>query len=147
MATAATNPERGDPPNTLTCLLRAELSAVETYRGALARLDGPDAGPRLRQICVDHSRAVQVLRGLLMRHGEVAPTSTAGQEYAAARADEALTATVDALCDDEARQVEAYRRALNDPSLPPAVKAMIRSDLLRRSETHVPALEALIAAR
>ncbi|PCC71767.1 hypothetical protein SAMN02745121_03119 [Nannocystis exedens] len=146
MATAST-PDRDDPPETLTRLLRAELSAVETYRGALARLDGRAAGARLRQICVDHSRAVQVLRGLLLRHGEAAPASTAGREpIAEERGGDELVATVHALRDHEARQVEAYRRALADPALTPQVKAMIRSDLLRRSEAHVPTLEAMLEA-
>ncbi|WAS94756.1 hypothetical protein [Nannocystis punicea] len=146
MATSTTI-DRGAPPEILTRLLRAELSAVETYRGALARLDDRAAGAQLRQICVDHSRSVQVLRGLLLRHGEAAPDSTASHSRAAdVSGDHGLAATVHALRDDEARQVEAYRRALSDPALTPQVKAMIRSDLLRRSETHVPTLEALIAA-
>jgi hypothetical protein len=143
----STNLERGGPPETLTSLLRAELSAVETYRGALERLDGQAVGPQLRQICVDHSRSVQVLRGLLLRHGETAPAASAGREPEIdVRGDDALAATVHALRDGEARQVEAYRRALSDPALTPGVKAMIRSDLLRRSEGHVPTLEALMEA-
>lgn len=135
-------PHPGHTPATLTSLLRAELSAVETYRGALARLDGQAAGPQLRQICVDHSRSVQVLRGLLLRHGDAAPASTAARE--SADAGEELAVTVRALREDEARQVEAYRRALADHELTPQIRALIRSDLLRRSETHVPVLEALI---
>lgn len=144
----STNLERGGPPETLTSLLRAELSAVETYRGALERLDGQAVGAQLRRLCVDHSRSVQVLRGLLLRHGETAPAASAGREpeLAVRDDDDALAATVHALRDGEARQVEAYRRALADPALTPGVKAMIRSDLLRRSEGHVPTLEALIAA-
>ena len=143
----STNLERGGPPETLTSLLRAELSAVETYRGALERLDGQPVGAQLRQICVDHSRSVQVLRGLLLRHGETAPAASAGRgPDIAVRGDDELAATVHALREGEARQVEAYRRALADPALTPGVKAMIRSDLLRRSEGHVPTLEALIEA-
>jgi len=129
----------------LTSLLRSELSAVETYRGALARLDGQVAGARLRQICVDHSRSVQVLRGMLLRHGDAAPASTGAHERGLAEADDGeLTTTVRALREGEARQVEAYRRALTDHELAPQIRALIRCDLLRRSETHVPVLEAMI---
>jgi hypothetical protein len=138
-------PSLGHTPETLTSLLRSELSAVETYRGALARLDGQAAGARLRQICVDHSRSVQVLRGLLLRHGDAAPASAGPRERGPTEGDDGeLASTVRALREDEARQVEAYRRALTDHELGPQIRALIRSDLLRRSETHVPVLEAMI---
>lgn len=137
----------GPAANTLTSLLRAEESALEIYQSALARADGRPAGQRLRQICVDHVRAVQVLLGLLLRHGDDAPApTTSADPFAAPVADEdaELTALVRSLRAGEARQVEEYRRALSDPNLTIAAKALIRSDLLRRSETHVPALDALI---
>lgn len=136
--------DRGDgAPETLTSLLSVELAAVETYRVALARAGDSAARVELRRICGDHSRAVQVLRALLLRLGDDAPGSTGARDGFVDDGDGELAA----LRAGEARQVEAYRQALSDPGLTSAVKALIRSDLLRRSENHVPVLEALLADR
>lgn len=140
---------QNNTPDTLQSLLRGEMSAMETYQKALEKVDGYPEGAQLRQIYMDHSHAVQVLRNLLMRYQAELPTSSgawgtfanAVQSTANLFGDKAA---LKALKEGEEHGIKDYMRALDDPEVATEVKAMIRSDLLRKCETHVPVLDALI---
>ena len=140
---------QNNTPDTLQSLLRGEMSAMETYQKALEKVDGYPEGAQLRQIYMDHSHAVQVLRNLLMRYQAELPTSSgawgtfanAVQSTANLFGDKAA---LKALKEGEEHAIKDYMRALDDPEVATEVKAMIRSDLLRKCETHVPVLDALI---
>jgi len=62
---------------TLNSFLRGEISAVETYREALARLASHDKEQALRACLASHERRVEVLRGQIRGLG--------GEPVAAAR--------------------------------------------------------------
>ena len=140
---------QNNPPETLSSLLRGEMSAMETYQKALEKVDGYPEGAQLRQIYMDHSHAVQVLRNLLMRYQAELPASS-GAWGTFANAVQATAnlfgdkAALKALKEGEEHGIKDYQRALDDPEVATEVKAMIRSDLLRKCETHVPVLDALI---
>ena len=140
---------QNNTPETLSSLLRGEMSAMETYQKALEKVDGYPEGAQLRQIYMDHSHAVQVLRNLLMRYQAELPASS-GAWGTFANAVQATAnlfgdkAALKALKEGEEHGIKDYQRALDDPEVATEVKAMIRSDLLRKCETHVPVLDALI---
>lgn len=143
---------QNNTPETLSSLLRGEMSAMETYQKALEKVDGYPEGAQLRQIYMDHSHAVQVLRNLLMRYQAELPASS-GAWGTFANAVQATAnlfgdkAALKALKEGEEHGIKDYQRALDDPEVATEVKAMIRSDLLRKCETHVPVLDALIDQR
>lgn len=140
---------QNNTPETLSSLLRGEMSAMETYQKALEKVDGYPEGAQLRQIYMDHSHAVQVLRNLLMRYQAELPASS-GAWGTFANAVQATAnlfgdkAALKALKEGEEHGIKDYQRALDDPEVATEVKAMIRSDLLRKCETHVPVLDAMI---
>lgn len=140
---------QNNTPDTLTSLLRGEMSAMETYQKALEKVDGYPEGAQLRQIYMDHSHAVQVLRNLLMRYQVELPDSS-GAWGTFANAVQVTAnlfgdkAALKALKEGEEHGIKDYQRALDDPQVATDVKAMIRSDLLRKCETHVPVLDSLL---
>lgn len=140
---------QNNTPDTLTTLLRGEMSAMETYQRALEKVDGYPEGAQLRQIYMDHSHAVQVLRNLLMRYQVELPASS-GAWGTFANAVQATAnlfgdkVALKALKEGEEHGIKDYQRALDDPQVATDVKAMIRSDLLRKCETHVPVLDSLL---
>ena len=69
---------------TLNAFLRAELSAVETYRLALARIASADRQAALRACLASHERRVEALRGQIRGLGGE-PVDDAGPAAALAR--------------------------------------------------------------
>lgn len=140
---------QNNTPDTLVGLLKGEMSAMETYQKALEKVDGYPEGAQLRQIYMDHSHAVQVLRNLLMRYQVELPNSS-GAWGTFANAVQSVAnlfgdaTALRALKLGEENGIKDYQKALDDPSVSTDIKAVIRSDLLRKSETHVPVLDSLM---
>lgn len=135
-------------PDTLKSLLRGEMSAVETYEKALAKVNGSPEGVRLRQIFADHSQAVGLLRDLLLRYPGQMPTSSGawGTFAGAVQATANLlgdAAALKALKEGEEHGIRSYESAINDPEVAEDVKEMSR-DLLMRCQGHIPVLEAML---
>lgn len=135
-------------PDTLKSLLRGEMSAVETYEKALAKVNGSPEGARLRQIFADHSQAVGLLRDLLLRYPGQMPTSSGawGTFAGAVQATANLlgdAAALKALKEGEEHGIRSYESAINDPEVAEDVKEMSR-DLLMRCQGHIPVLDAMI---
>lgn len=135
-------------PDTLKSLLRGEMSAVETYEKALAKVNGAPEGARLRQIFADHSQAVGLLRDLLLRYPGQMPTSSGawGTFAGAVQATANLlgdAAALKALKEGEEHGVKDYDAALGNTAVADDVKAIVR-DLRMRCQAHVPVLDALI---
>lgn len=133
----------------LKSLLRGEMSAMETYEKAMEKVDGFPEGARLRQILMDHSHAVQVLRNLLLRHNAEMPTSSGAWGTFANAVQVAANlfgdaAALKALKEGEEHGIKDYERTLADPAVGAEIKAMIRSDLLGKAQSHLPVLDALI---
>jgi len=135
-------------PETLKSLLQGEMSAVETYEKALAKVNGAPEGAQLRQISANHSQAVSLLRDLLIRYqGEMPSSSGAWGTFAnAVQATANLfgdTAALKSLKEGEEHGIKDYEAALNNPAVAEDVKAVTR-DLQMRCEAHLPVLDALI---
>jgi len=136
--------------NSLNSLLRGELSAVETYEQALAKLDDTKASNELRRIHDEHSEAVSTLRQHVHQHGGQPPQSS-GAWGAFAKAVEGTakllgsSAALKALKEGEEHGIKQYETVLQTAEVPADCKAVISSMLLPRTRQHVPVLDRLMA--
>lgn len=127
-------------------LIRDELSAVEIYQQALAKVGREPVGEELRRIEREHEEAVELLREPLARRGEEAPQGS-GLRGAWSKAVEGTAkmfgrkAAIRVLKNGELHGLHDYEDALLDEALDPEVKSLIRSKLLPRARAHIPALD------
>jgi len=144
--------ETGDrAPNgaPLDSLVRGELSAVETYKQALAKVGREPMAEELRRIEREHEEAVDLLLQSLRRKGVEAPKSS-GLWGAWSKAVEGTAkifggkAAIKALKEGEEHGLHDYEDALEDEVLDPEVKALIRSKLLPQTRAHIPALDRVL---
>lgn len=140
-------PERGH----INALVRRELSAVEVYKLALAKVGGLPLGDELWRIEREHEQAVDLLLASLRRRGEAPPLGS-GLRGAWSKAYEGAAmmlggkAAIKALKSGERRGLLDYEDALNDRVLDPEVKDLIRAKLLPQTRAHIPALDRLLAS-
>jgi uncharacterized protein (TIGR02284 family) len=137
---------------TLNSLLRGELSAVETYAEALAKVGSEPGAFDLRRIEAEHREAVNVLRQhILHRGGKPATSSGAWGAFASAVAGAAKlfgnAAALKALKEGEEHGITSYESALKDETLDPECRTLVAATLLPQTRSHVPVLERLIEAQ
>ena len=136
--------------NSLNSLLRGELSAVETYEQALAKLDDTKGSNELRRIHEEHQEAVSTLRQHVHQHGGQ-PHQGSGAWGAFARAVEGTAkllgndAALKALKEGEEHGIKQYEAILQNAEMPADCKAVISSTLLPRTRQHIPVLDRLMA--
>lgn len=136
---------------TLNSLLRGEISAIETYRQALEKLDDSRESAELRRIHDDHIAAANALRGHI-HEGGGQPDKSSGAWGAFAKAVEGTAklfgnaAAMKALQEGEKQGVSDYESALDDKELPAACRQLIQSKLLPQTRAHIPTLDALMAS-
>jgi uncharacterized protein (TIGR02284 family) len=137
-------------PNALNALLRGEMSAVETYRQALAKLGDTKGAPQLRRIQDEHRDAVNVLRQHVIDHGGK-PESTSGAWGAFASLVEGTAklfgpdAALKALKEGEQQGVRDYEAALAAGELPAECRKLIHSKLHPQTLKHIPVLDGLMS--
>ena len=126
-------------------LLRGEISAVETYRQAIDKLDGSTTRGQLEGCRRSHEQRIAKLRDQVMRMGGQ-PAKESGAWGAFARLFEGGTAgeraAVAALEEGEEYGLELYRDALD--KLDASSRQLIETDLLpaqERTQRIVSALE------
>lgn len=136
--------------DTLSSLLRGELSAVETYEQALKKLADTQGAAELVRIRSNHVDAVAILRRHLQQHGGEDVRSS-GVWGVFARAVEGAAkvlgpaAAIKALLEGEEHGIKGYEEALEDGELPTDCEAIITSTMLPRARDHVQALKRQIA--
>jgi len=136
--------------DTLNSLLRGELSAVETYQQALAKLDSTKGAAELKRLHAEHREAANTLRQHVHHHGGQ-PDQGSGAWGAFAKAVEGTAklfgndAALKALKEGEEHGIKQYEKALKDGGLPADCQALITSTLLPRSREHVSVLDRLMA--
>ena len=128
------------PVDTLNELLRGEISAVETYHQALAKLTRSEARSQLEDACRSHELRVQKLREQVVRLGGH-PEQTSGAWGAFARLVEGGAkafgekAAIAALEEGEDRGLRLYKGDID--KLDPASRALVEQDMLPAQEaTH-----------
>lgn len=148
--------ETGDEPAStsrghIDTLVRRELSAVEVYKLALAKVGGQPLGDELWRIEREHEQAVDLLLASLRRRGEEPPLGS-GLRGAWSKAYEGAAmmlggkAAIKALKSGERRGLLGYEDALKDEVLDPEVKDLIRAKLLPQTRAHIPALDRMLAS-
>lgn len=146
--------ETGDSPDArrgrVDSLLRRELSAVETYKLALAKVAGQPERDELWRIEREHEEAFDLLLADLRRGGHEAPLSSGlrglwSKAYEAAAMLFGSRSAIKALKSREQLGLREYEDALGDEALDPEVRALIRSRLLPQARAHLPALDRIIA--
>ncbi len=124
-------------------LIRAELSASETYRRALEKV-GEDAGAgELRRIETEHRQAAEELARRVPDRvpegsGFWGAWALAVQTAAQAFGDAAAAL---ALREGEIVGIRGYERALDDPGLSADLRSLIESRLLPQARAHVAAVD------
>jgi uncharacterized protein (TIGR02284 family) len=130
----------------LNSLLRGELSAVETYRQAIERLDDPALRTQLEQQQADHRQRVTRLQQLVLQLGGK-PSESSGPWGALTKLIEgSATAFGDktaiaALEEGEDIGLRDYRKKVDD--LDASSAQIVRSELLPAQERTHAALSAL----
>ena len=130
-------------------LVCRELSAIETYKLALARVGREPARDELWRIEREHEQALDLLLADLRRRGEPSPTSS-GVRGAWSKVVEGAAmirgskAAIKALREGERKGLHDYEDALKDDVLDPEVKSLIRAKLLPQTRAHIPALDRVL---
>lgn len=128
--------------DTLNCLLRGELSAIETYSQAIHKLSGSGPHPLLATMRSEHQQSVGILRRLIKERGGD-PVTDSGVWGVFAKAVEGAAVAmgtgpaVAALKQGEEHGMKEYEDALKDENLDPAVREAIRNELLPALERHL----------
>jgi hypothetical protein len=138
---------------TLNSLLRGEMSAIETYRMAIEKLEGStDPGvTELEAIRADHRDAADRLWHHMERKGE-RPSESSGAWGAFAKAVEGTArlfgnaAALKALKEGEEHGLKDYEDALHDEHLSMEAQNAIRG-FIGRQRSHIQVLDRLLDAK
>jgi hypothetical protein len=137
---------QGRDLDVLNDLLRGELAAVETYDRAIVRFENEPLATDLHRIRTEHQQAVVALRERIFQAGgRPAGGSGAWGAFASAVEGASPATAIAALAQGEKHGGNDYESALKNPNLDPACKALIRSDLLPKCQSHVAQLDQLMA--
>lgn len=149
MATRMSNDATKQAVDTLNSLLRGELSAVETYRQAIDKLDGGLGTTELSRINAEHLEASDILRDHVVELGGE-PDESSGVWGTFAGAVEGAAkllgnkAAIGALKRGEETGISSYENAINDEDLPQEYRMLIRDHLLPQTRQHLPILDRLM---
>jgi hypothetical protein len=131
-------------------MLRRELSAIETYQQAIAKLEKDAKAADLRAIHAEHRNTANEFRKHVHHHGGE-PDQGSGPWGVFAKA---VTATakalgantvLEALKEGEQQGIRTYEKALIEPDWPAGCLALI-TGALGQCQAHVRRLEQLMAA-
>jgi hypothetical protein len=139
---------------TLNSLLRGEMSALETYRQAILKLEGGNAPglQELHSLRADHRDAADALWHHIEGHG-AKPSEDSGPWGGWAKLVEGTAtllgnaAALKALKEGEEHGLKDYMDALQDHDLPADCVALIRDNLVPKQRQHITVLDRLIAAQ
>lgn len=146
--------KRAKPPTgteSVSGLIRDELSALETYKHALDKVRGVTA-TELRRMEDDHEKAAAMLQEKLAERG-IEPPTHSGSRGAWVRFWEGAAtvlgdkAVFKALKDGEESGIKDYERVLDDDETPPDIRALIRTELLPQARAHIPVLDRFLSGR
>lgn len=129
-------------------LLRGELSAIETYDQAVAKLENNPNVIRLERIRNDHRDSARKLReNVIKMGGEPDQSSGAWGTFATLVEGGAQmfgeSAALSALVEGEEHGIKEYERALSDDDVLADCKSMIRSELLPKQRQHINELQSI----
>lgn len=138
----------------LNKLLRAEISAVETYQQALDKLRGEPQTGELQQIasiCEDHRDLANKLRERILQQGG-RPTEDSGAWGSWSKMVMGAVkllgdkAALTALRQGEENGIEDYQEALQEADMPSDIRNLIQTTLLPRQQQHLNVLNKFIGS-
>jgi hypothetical protein len=134
---------------TLNNLLRSEMSAVEAYEKAMARLEDQQVLADLQTIRDEHARAGELLRERVTDRGAepsdpTGPWSTVAAAVAGTSGMISPTTALWALCQGEQHAINEYEDALHHDGLDAGGKQAIRRELLPLLRKHIDELNRLM---
>lgn len=136
-------------PSQLDDLIRGEMAAVRTYDKALEKVKDEKEASKLKKIREDHVTAVSKLKTFATKDvKEDTATSGAWGAFASAYTGGASLfgndAAVKALRQGEEHGIKEYKEALDDETIKPELKQMIRTQFLPKQEEHIKTLKTTI---
>ncbi|MBX9680947.1 MAG: PA2169 family four-helix-bundle protein [Gemmataceae bacterium] len=137
---------------TLNSLLRGEISAVETYQQALAKIGNDQGASQLQQMHDEHVEAANALRQHVHLMGGK-PDQGSGAWGSFATAVEGVaklfgnTAALKALKEGEEHGLHSYEAATENDEINEECQMLIRTRLLPQTREHIAVLDQLMAAK
>jgi glutaredoxin-related protein len=136
-------------PSQLDDLIRGEMSAVKTYDSALEKVKDQKELERLKVIREDHVAAVGKLKTFANKDvREDTKTAGAWGAFATAYTGGAKLfgneAALKALRQGEEHGISEYKEALDDETIKPELKQMIRTQFLPKQEAHIKTLKTFM---
>ncbi len=127
-------------------LIRGEMAAVESFDSVLAKINDEDEKQKLSSIRMDHVRAVDTLKRFVrtdLRDNikQSGPWGAFSKAFAGGASFLGNKAAIQALKVGEEHGIREYRVALEDQSIEPELKQVIRSELLPQQERHISMIE------
>lgn len=135
----------------LDSLLRGEISAAETYKQVLERIEDAERAARLRAMQEEHGDAIRFLYAQIAARG-IEPSSHSGPWGAFARTIEGAAAmlgdapALKVLREGEERGLASYEEALEEAILPPECRQQVETRFVPRQRRHIDELTRMIDA-
>ncbi len=133
----------------LNSLLRGEMSAIETYRQAIEKMDNELGSDVLHMLRVEHRDAADALWHHIENHGGK-PSEDSGPWGSFAKAVEGTAklfgnvAALKALKEGEEHGLKDYEEALKEEGLPADCQALIHG-LMEKQRAHIPLIDRLLS--
>lgn len=136
-------------PTQLDDLIRGEMAAVKSYTTVIGELDNSKEKTQLIKIRENHETAVEKLKTFATTDvKEDTTTSGAWGAFASAWTAGAKIAgnktALKALTQGEEHGISEYKEALNDDTIKPELKQMIRTQFLPKQQEHLKTIKKLM---
>lgn len=136
-------------PTQLDDLIRGEMAAVKTYDTALEKVKDEKEMAKLKKIREDHVSAVAKLKTFANKDvAEDTKTAGAWGSFASAYTGGAKLfgndAALKALTQGEEHGINEYKEAINDDTIKPELKQMIKTQFLPKQEEHIKTLKTFM---
>jgi rubrerythrin len=143
------NKKTVEGPTQLDDLIRGEMAAVRTYDNVLEKVKDAKEVEKLKTIRKDHVNAVEKLKTFAGKDvKEDTNSSGAWGTFATAWTGGAKLfgdeAALKALNQGEEHGIREYKEALDDDSIKPELKQMIRTQFLPKQEEHIKTLKSFM---
>jgi len=136
-------------PTQMDDLIRGEMAAVKSYNQILSDIKDQNEKKKLEKIRTDHETAVSKLKSYASKDvledtktagawGLFAKTWTGGAKLMGNEA------ALKALKEGEEHGISEYKEALEDETLKPEVKQMIRTQFLPKQEEHLKTINTFM---
>ena len=130
-------------------LIRGEMAAVESFDSVMNKISDENEKQKLSSIRMDHVRAVDTLKRFVSTElradiKQSGPWGAFTKAFAGGASFFGDKAAIQALKVGEEHGIREYQVALEDQSIKPELKQVIRSELLPQQERHISMIEGYL---